>query len=131
MVNETKHLPVGLLPHGQLAEAVEPEGHKLGAHLGLRQLLTGDTGFQFLFRGFPFKMVITFNHKEGMDTITFEDLKASPAAEKSGSDLDCLTAPKKNKLKSRFKTDYNYISQMLANRFKEISSLLNLLLFML
>ena len=40
------------------------------------------------------KMVITFNYKEGTDTITFDDLKASPAAEKSGSDLDCLTAPK-------------------------------------
>ena len=39
-------------------------------------------------------MVITFNHKEGTDTITFDDLKASAAAEKSGSDLDCLTAPK-------------------------------------
>ena len=39
------------------------------------------------------KMVITFNYKEGTDTITFDDLKASPAAEKSGSDLDCLTAP--------------------------------------
>ena len=49
-----QHLPVGLLPHVQLAEAVEPEGHKLGAHLGLRQLLTGDTGFQFLFCGFQF-----------------------------------------------------------------------------
>lgn len=39
------------------------------------------------------KMVITFNYKEGTDTITFDDLKASPAAEKSGSDMDCLTAP--------------------------------------
>ena len=42
------------------------------------------------------KMVITFNHKEVTDTITFDDLKASPAAEKSGSDLDCLTAPALN-----------------------------------
>ena len=41
------------------------------------------------------KMVITFNYKEGTDTITFDDLKASPTAEKSGSDLDCLTAPKR------------------------------------
>ena len=40
------------------------------------------------------KMVITFNYKEGTDTITFDDLKASSAAEKSGSDMDCLTAPK-------------------------------------
>ena len=39
------------------------------------------------------KMVITFNYKEGTDTITFDDLKASPGLEKSGSDLDCLTAP--------------------------------------
>ena len=40
------------------------------------------------------KMVITFNYKEGTDTITFDDLRSSPAAEKSGSDMDCLTAPK-------------------------------------
>ncbi len=39
------------------------------------------------------KMVITFNHKEGTDTITFDDLKASSAAGKTGSDLDCLTGP--------------------------------------
>ena len=44
------------------------------------------------------KMVITFNHKEGTDTITFDDLKASPAAGKTGSDLDCLTAPDKPQL---------------------------------
>ncbi|MFR5888294.1 MAG: hypothetical protein ACLUFK_07195 [Oscillospiraceae bacterium] len=42
------------MPYIQLAEAVEPEGHKLGADLGLRQLLTGNLGFQFLFRGFQF-----------------------------------------------------------------------------
>lgn len=41
------------------------------------------------------KMVITFNYKEGTDTITFDDLRSSPAAEKSGSDMDCLTAPKR------------------------------------
>ena len=40
------------------------------------------------------KMVITFNYKEGTDTITFDDLKASSVAEKTGSDLDCLTAPR-------------------------------------
>ena len=40
------------------------------------------------------KMVITFNYKEGTDTITFDDLKALSAAGKSGPDLDCLTAPK-------------------------------------
>ena len=49
-----QHLPVGLLPYIQLAEAVEPEGHKLGADLGLRQLLTGNLGFQFLFCGLQF-----------------------------------------------------------------------------
>lgn len=42
------------------------------------------------------KMVITFNYKEGTDTITFDDLRSSPAAEKSGSDMDCLTAPSKD-----------------------------------
>lgn len=42
---------------------------------------------------FDDKMVITFNYKEGTDTVTFDDLKASPTVEKSGSDLDCLTAP--------------------------------------
>jgi len=33
------------------------------------------------------------NYKEGTDTITFDDLKASPATKTSGSDMDCLTAP--------------------------------------
>ena len=42
------------LPHIQLAEAVEPEGHKLGADLGFRQFLTGDLCFQFFFRGLQF-----------------------------------------------------------------------------
>ena len=32
---------MALLPHVQLAEAVEPEGHKLCADLGLRQLFAG------------------------------------------------------------------------------------------
>jgi len=45
---------VALLPHVQLAETVKPEGHKLGADLWLRQFLTGNLGFQFLFRGFQF-----------------------------------------------------------------------------
>jgi hypothetical protein len=30
-----------LLPHVQLTETVEPEGHKLRADLGLRQLFAG------------------------------------------------------------------------------------------
>ena len=40
------------------------------------------------------KMVITFNYKDGADTITFDDLKAALADKKTGSDLDCSTAPK-------------------------------------
>ena len=39
------------------------------------------------------KMVITFNYKEGTTTITFGDLKAALDKEKTGSDLDCSTAP--------------------------------------
>ena len=39
------------------------------------------------------KMVITFNYKEGTTTITFADLNAALATQKTGSDLDCLTAP--------------------------------------
>ena len=38
---------MGLLANIQLAEAVQPEGHKLGADLGLRQLFTGDPILQF------------------------------------------------------------------------------------
>ena len=43
------------------------------------------------------KMVITFNYKDGTDTITFDDLKAALDKEKTGSDLDCSTAPKKKR----------------------------------
>ena len=39
------------------------------------------------------KMVITFNYKDGMDTVTFDDLKTALDKEKEGSDLDCSTAP--------------------------------------
>ena len=39
------------------------------------------------------KMVITFNYKDGTDTITFDDLKAVLDKENTGSDLDCSTAP--------------------------------------
>ena len=39
------------------------------------------------------KMVVTFNYKDGTDTITFDDLKAALDKENTGSDLDCLTAP--------------------------------------
>ena len=39
------------------------------------------------------KMLLTFNYKEGTTTLTFNDLKAALADEKTGSDLDCSTAP--------------------------------------
>ena len=39
------------------------------------------------------KMVLTFNYKEGTATITFDDLKTALADQKTGSDLDCSTAP--------------------------------------
>ena len=41
------------------------------------------------------KMVITFNYKEGTTTITFDDLKAALDGKNTGSDLDCLTAPRR------------------------------------
>ena len=44
------------------------------------------------------KMVITFNYKEGTTTITFDDLKTALADQKTGSDLDCSTAPLRNDL---------------------------------
>ena len=40
------------------------------------------------------KMVITFNYKEGTQTITINDLKEALTEQESGSDLDCLGAPK-------------------------------------
>ena len=43
------------------------------------------------------KLVITFNYKDGTDTITFDDLKAALDKENTGSDLDCLTAPSRSK----------------------------------
>lgn len=39
------------------------------------------------------KMVITFNYKDGTDTITFDDLKVALDKENAGSDLDCSAAP--------------------------------------
>ena len=47
------------------------------------------------------KMVITFNYKDGTDTITFDDLKTALADQKTGSDLDCSTAPEKSIGKGR------------------------------
>lgn len=48
---------------------------------------------------YDYKMVITFNYKEGTTTTTFDDLKTALADQKTGSDLDCSTAPKIGKLR--------------------------------
>ena len=45
------------------------------------------------------KMVITFNYKDGTDTITFDDLKTALADKNTGSDLDCSTAPNPRELR--------------------------------
>ena len=42
---------------------------------------------------FDDKMVITFNYREGTTVIVFADLQAALAGKKTGSDLECLTAP--------------------------------------
>ena len=49
------------------------------------------------------KMVITFNYKEGTTTITFADLNAALATQKTGSDLDCSTAPNREVFISKVK----------------------------
>jgi len=41
------------------------------------------------------KILITFNYKEGTKTITFSDVQEAVSSAHSGSDMDCLTAPKK------------------------------------
>ena len=46
-----QHLAVGFLPHVQLAETVQPKGHKLGADLRLCPLPTSNSGFQLAFIG--------------------------------------------------------------------------------
>lgn len=46
----------------------------------------------------PYKVVITFNYKEGTSTITFDGLKSALNGKNTGSDLDCLTAPCRSKL---------------------------------
>ena len=59
------------------------------------------------------KMVITFNYKDGTDTITFDDLKAALDKEKTGSDLDCSTAPKRTTMtKSHGVSFYTSFIQM-------------------
>ena len=42
------------------------------------------------------KVLITFNYKEGTQTITFEEA-AQAASKGNGSDLDCFTAPSSEK----------------------------------
>lgn len=39
------------------------------------------------------KLIITFNYKEGSQTVTFGDIKTALSQKNTGSDLDCLTAP--------------------------------------
>ena len=39
------------------------------------------------------RIVITFNHKEGTKTVTFDEVKEA-IPEENGSDLDCLGAPR-------------------------------------
>lgn len=43
------------------------------------------------------KVLITFNYKEGTQTITFEEA-AQAASKENGSDLDCFTAPQGRQL---------------------------------
>ena len=44
------------------------------------------------------KMLITFNYKEGTQTITFHDVKNEVSEETFGSDLDCSSAPKNSEV---------------------------------
>ena len=39
-------------------------------------------------------MIITFNYKDGTATITLDDVKRAIKKNNTGSDLDCLGAPK-------------------------------------
>ena len=43
------------------------------------------------------KVLITFNYKEGTQTITFEEA-AQAASKGNGSDLDCIPAPQERQL---------------------------------
>ena len=43
------------------------------------------------------KVLITFNYKEGTQTVTFGEA-AEAASKGNGSDLDCFTAPQKRQL---------------------------------
>ena len=43
------------------------------------------------------KLVITYNYKDGTDTISFSDLKAAETQGNTGSDLECSGAPRQKK----------------------------------
>ena len=45
------------------------------------------------------KVLITFNYKEGTQTIPFEKVEESKA-KGNGSDFDCVTAPRKSRTRS-------------------------------
>ncbi len=45
------------------------------------------------------KVLITFNYKEGTQTVTFGEA-AEAASKGNGSDLDCFTAPRKSRTRS-------------------------------
>ena len=45
------------------------------------------------------KLVITYNYKDGTDTISFSDLKAAETQGNTGSDLDCFGAPRRRGLR--------------------------------
>lgn len=49
------------------------------------------------------KMVITFNNNEGSKTITFDELNTALDRRKTGSDLDCITAPQRQKKPASFR----------------------------
>ena len=57
------------------------------------------------------KMVITFNYKEGTATITFDDLKTALANQKTGSDLDCSTAPNRKTVTVQQFCGFSILSQ--------------------
>ena len=65
---------------------------KLDVRQKIHRKMLIDTFINAIFL-YDYKMVITFNYKDGTDTITFDDLKAALNSKNTGSDLDCLTAP--------------------------------------
>ena len=55
------------------------------------------------------KVLITFNYKEGTQTITFEEA-AQAASKENGSDLDCFTAPDIERQIVRFDVLFCYVT---------------------